>query len=189
MNLTNYIKNNKSVVIIIAILAVVVIVLWIILSAKIKEASLLSALQETNEISVDGETIKINDNREIYLTGVKIPPNVSTNPKDICIREKAINKIKEMLEGKTLTLEKDPLTKENNFILINILEKPEYVYVYLEDGTFVNKWLIENGYAYENSEKVKYSQQEQFKEAEKTARENRLGLWNDNFCKITNNKI
>ena len=50
-------------------------------------------------------------------------------------------------------------------------------YVYLEDGTFVNQNLVENGYArvYTFPPNVKYV--EVFKKVEKLARSKKLGLW------------
>jgi len=50
-------------------------------------------------------------------------------------------------------------------------------YVFLEDGTFVNENLVENGYAkvYTFPPNVKYV--EVFKNAEKSARNKKLGLW------------
>lgn len=50
-------------------------------------------------------------------------------------------------------------------------------YVFLEDGTFVNENLVENGYAkvYTFPPNVKYV--EVFKNAEKLARNKKLGLW------------
>lgn len=49
-------------------------------------------------------------------------------------------------------------------------------YVYLEDGTFVNKKIVEEGYA-NAYRRFKVSKQEEFIEAERDARENKRGLW------------
>ena len=51
-------------------------------------------------------------------------------------------------------------------------------YVYLEDGTFVNLKIIEDGYA-NAYRKFKLSKQKEFIDAEKIARENKKGLWGD----------
>lgn len=49
-------------------------------------------------------------------------------------------------------------------------------YVYLEDGTFVNMVIIEDGYA-NAYRKFRLSRQKDFIEAEKKAREDKKGLW------------
>jgi len=51
-------------------------------------------------------------------------------------------------------------------------------YVYLEDGTFVNLKIIEDGYA-NAYRKFNHSQKNEFIEAEKKARDNKRGLWGD----------
>ncbi len=51
-------------------------------------------------------------------------------------------------------------------------------YVYLEDGTFVNMKIVEDGYA-NAYRKFSHSQKNEFIEAEKNARENKRGLWGD----------
>lgn len=51
-------------------------------------------------------------------------------------------------------------------------------YVYLDDGTFVNMKIIEDGYA-NAYRKFKLSKQKEFIDAEKKARENKKGLWGD----------
>ncbi|MCI0449285.1 MAG: thermonuclease family protein [Chlorobi bacterium] len=51
-------------------------------------------------------------------------------------------------------------------------------YVYLEDGTFVNLKIVEDGYA-NAYRRFNLSKQSEFIEAEKQARENKRGLWGD----------
>ncbi|MEO8513894.1 MAG: thermonuclease family protein [Ignavibacteria bacterium] len=51
-------------------------------------------------------------------------------------------------------------------------------YVYLEDGTFVNLKIVEEGYA-NAYRKFNVSKQNEFIEAEKLAREKKKGLWGD----------
>lgn len=49
-------------------------------------------------------------------------------------------------------------------------------YVYLDDGTFVNKKIVEDGYA-NAYRRFKVSKQDELIEAESEARENKRGLW------------
>ena len=51
-------------------------------------------------------------------------------------------------------------------------------YVYLEDGTFVNLKIVEDGYA-NAYRRFNLSKQNEFIEAERRARENKRGLWGD----------
>lgn len=51
-------------------------------------------------------------------------------------------------------------------------------YVYLEDGTFVNLKIVEEGYA-NAYRKFKVSKQNEFIQAENQAREKKKGLWGD----------
>ncbi|MDX1373632.1 MAG: thermonuclease family protein, partial [Nitrososphaeraceae archaeon] len=55
-------------------------------------------------------------------------------------------------------------------------------YVWRDDGLFYNDWIIRKGYAHEYTYDLPYEYQEQFKEAEKYARENELGLWSPTAC-------
>ncbi len=50
-------------------------------------------------------------------------------------------------------------------------------YVYLENGTFVNAWLVENGYAQVMTVPPNVKYQEMFLKLQREAREARRGLW------------
>ncbi len=50
-------------------------------------------------------------------------------------------------------------------------------YVYLEEGTFVNAWLVENGYAVVMTIPPNVKNQELFLKLQREAREERRGLW------------
>lgn len=52
-------------------------------------------------------------------------------------------------------------------------------YVYLEDGTFVNSNLVENGYAMIMTVPPNIKYAEKFLKLQQEARENNRGLWND----------
>ncbi len=77
-----------------------------------------------------------------------------------------------LIGGKKVILQTDPKSDE----------KDKYGrllrYVYLEDGTFVNLKIIEEGYA-NAYRKFKLTRQDEFIRAEKEARENKKGLWGD----------
>ncbi len=50
-------------------------------------------------------------------------------------------------------------------------------YVYQEDGTFVNAWLVENGYAMVMTVPPNVKHQDLFLKLQREAREARRGLW------------
>ena len=55
-------------------------------------------------------------------------------------------------------------------------------YVFLPDGTLFNKLIVSEGYGHEYTYNLPYKYQAEFKQAEKTARENQKGLWADAAC-------
>ncbi len=74
-----------------------------------------------------------------------------------------------LVDGKTVRLEFD----------VQQLDKygRTLAYVYLEDGTFVNAWLVENGYAMVMTVPPNVKHQELFLILQREAREGRRGLW------------
>lgn len=132
---------------------------------------------------VDGDTIKIyiNNNLEsIRLIGLDTPETVDPRKAVQCFGVEASNKAKEMLSGQNVVLEKDETQGERDKYGRLLL------YVYLEDGTLFNKWMIENGYGHEYTYNIPYKYQADFQAAEKYARENKLGLWADDACAVNN---
>lgn len=129
---------------------------------------------------VDGDTIKVQmgDNIEtLRLIGMDTPETVDPRKLVQCFGKEASNKAKEMLDGKKVRLEAD-ITQGERDKYQRLLR-----YVFLEDGTFFNKFMIEQGYAHEYTyESNPYKYQVEFKEASKKAREGSLGLWSPNTC-------
>jgi len=129
---------------------------------------------------VDGDTIKVQMGDKIEtlrLIGMDTPETVDPRKPVQCFGKEASNKAKEILSGKKVRLEADPTQGE--------LDKYQRLlrYVFLEDGTFYNKFMIEQGYANEYTyQSNPYKYQAEFKEAAKKAREGNLGLWNPNTC-------
>ncbi len=77
-----------------------------------------------------------------------------------------------LISGKKVRLEPDPVNDD----------KDKYGrllrYVYLEEGTFVNLKIVEEGYANAYT-RFPISKKDEFLKAEKNARENKRGLWGD----------
>jgi len=130
---------------------------------------------------VDGDTIEVminGKNEKLRLLGVDTPETVDPRKSVECFGKESSNKANEVLLNKKVKLVSDE-TQGDKDKYGRLLR-----YVYREDGVFYNKWIIENGYAHEYTYNKPYKFQTEFKQAEKTARENQLGLWSPEICNI-----
>lgn len=128
---------------------------------------------------VDGDTIDVmlnNKTERLRLIGMDTPETKDPRKPVQCFGQEASNKATELLLNKKVRLEADD-TQDNVDKYDRLLR-----YVYLEDGLFFNKWMIENGYAYEYTYNVPYKYQVEFKQAQITAKDKQLGLWDPNTC-------
>lgn len=151
-----------------------------------------TSFKATVKSVVDGDTIKIlkldTTNRStvastgletttVRLIGINTPETVDLRRPVECFGKEASNKAKEILLGQNIIVELDSTqgTKDKYGRLL--------AYIYLEkDGIFFNKYMIEQGYAYEYTYDMPYKYQSQFKEAEKKARDLKSGLWAEGVC-------
>ncbi|MBD3238642.1 MAG: hypothetical protein GF332_03325 [Candidatus Moranbacteria bacterium] len=127
----------------------------------------------------DGDTIwvKINARQEkIRMIGLDTPETVDPRKPVQCFGQQASNQAKKLLKNQKVRLEADPTQGERD--KYNRLLR----YVYLENGTLYNQYMIEQGYAYEYTYNVPYKYQKQFKQAEQQARQRKRGLWADQAC-------
>lgn len=112
---------------------------------------------------IDGDTFLTDKNEKIRLIGVDAP---EINEK--CYRE-AKNILKELIEGKLVKLEKDTKETDKFGRLLR--------YVYIND-TLVNLILIKEGFAYFYMDNFNMKYSKELYEAEKYAKENKIGcLW------------
>ena len=128
---------------------------------------------------IDGDTVtvEINSSKEtIRLIGINTPETVDPRKPVECFGIEASNKAKEILTGKSVRLEADSIVGERGKYG-RLLR-----YIFLEDGTNFNKMMISEGYAYEYTYNSPYKYQDEFKQAEKEAREVERGLWADGVC-------
>ncbi|HXK38756.1 MAG TPA: thermonuclease family protein [Candidatus Paceibacterota bacterium] len=123
---------------------------------------------------VDGDTIAVEMNGKsetIRLIGLDTPETVDPRKPVQCFGEEASKKAKELLTGKMVRIEVDPSQDERD----------KYgrllAYVFLENAVFFNQLMISEGYGHEYTYNLPYKYQVEFKEAEKTAREEKKGLW------------
>ncbi|PIR82520.1 hypothetical protein COU20_01830 [Candidatus Kaiserbacteria bacterium CG10_big_fil_rev_8_21_14_0_10_59_10] len=129
---------------------------------------------------IDGDTfvVRIGDTFEtVRLVGVDTPETVDPRKKVQCFGAEASAAAAGMLAGKEVRLERDKSQGERDRYGRLL------AYAYLEDGTFVNLRLIEEGFAHEYTHAVPYMHQALFKDAEARAREEGRGLWAEEACR------
>lgn len=134
--------------------------------------------------AIDGDTLKLSTGEHVRLIGIDTPESryntklerdSARSRKDIKaiikMGKEASNFTKHLTEGKRVRLEFD-VQKHDKY-------KRLLAYVYLEDGTFVNAKIIEEGYAQVMTipPDVKYT--EMFLKLQQDARRNNRGLWRE----------
>lgn len=133
---------------------------------------------------VDGDTLKLSDGRKVRLIGVDTPElhysekllrDAERSKSDIKTIQ-ALGKIasdftKDLCQNKMVRLEFDVQKNDRYGRLL--------AYAYLEDGTFINAKILEEGYGSVMTipPNIKYS--ERFLRLEKTARNMHKGLWSE----------
>ncbi len=123
---------------------------------------------------VDGDTIVVDiggKEEKIRLLGVDTPETVHPSKPVEYFGKEASAFTKQMVEGKRVRLEYDWQKRDKYGRLL--------AYVYLEDGTFLNAEIIKQGYgfAYTN---YPFRYLDEFREYQRCAQENKLGLWGNN---------
>ena len=134
------------------------------------------------ERAVDGDTLKLSDKRRVRLIGVDTPElhysekllrDSKRTRKDIkeiqVLGAKAADFTRELCEGKHVRIETDVRKTDKYGRLL--------AYIYLEDGTFVNAKILEEGYGQVMTipPDVKYA--DYFLKLEREARKSGKGLW------------
>ena len=127
---------------------------------------------------VDGDTIEIEDGQKVRYIGIDTPETVDPSKSVQCYGKEAADKNKELVEGKMVRLEKDVSETDQYGRLLH--------YIYVGD-TFVNDYLVRQGYAHSSTYPPDVKYQTQFTEAESEARENNRGLWGS-VCACENGK-
>lgn len=117
---------------------------------------------------IDGDTIELTDGRRVRYIGVNTPELHHPNKKVQCYGKEAMEKNKELVEGKEIKLVKDVSETDRYKRLLR--------YIYVGD-TFVNEILVREGYALQATfpPDVKYAKL--FQQAAEEAREKNKGLW------------
>ncbi len=111
---------------------------------------------------IDGDTLELASGKKVRLIGIDSPEE----GKPFYLESK--NFLRKLVENKEVTLERDSANADKYGRLLR--------YVYSGD-TFVNLAMLKEGYAsfYSYGSNQKFSKE--FSAAEKSARENKLGMW------------
>ncbi len=128
---------------------------------------------------VDGDTIDVSINRRtrrIRLIGVDTPETSHPSSPVECFGREASRFLTELVNGQTVLLESDPSQGDRD--RYNRLLR----FVWLPDGRLVNYEIIAQGYGFEYTFRTPYKYQEQFKAAQRAARETQAGLWAPDTC-------
>lgn len=127
---------------------------------------------------VDGDTIVVDKNGQletVRLIGIDTPEVDSPFTETECFGPEASAFTRNMLLNEFVSLEADT-TQDDRDIYDRLLR-----YVHL-GNTNVNQLLIQEGYAFEFTFRTAYSYQQEFKQAQDTARLAAAGLWSDDTC-------
>jgi len=111
---------------------------------------------------IDGDTVKLRNGEKVRLIGINTPEMGQPYSSE------AKNKLKELIEGKEVTLEKDITDRDQYGRLLR--------YIWLGD-ILINLEMVRLGYAnsYSYPPDIKY--QDQIVATEREAREEKIGLW------------
>lgn len=127
----------------------------------------------------DGDTIEVDidgTKQKLRLIGIDTPETVDPRKPVECFGREASDKMKELVLGKRVKLEADS-TQSDKDKYGRLLR-----YVFLDDDTFINKAMIEQGFAYEYTYQKPYQYQQDFKQSEQEAKDAKRGLWADGVC-------
>lgn len=126
-----------------------------------------SSLREVVRV-VDGDTLVLDGNEKIRLIGVDTPETVHPHKPVEYFGKEASAFTHTLCEGKKVRLEYDVAAQDKY--------GRSLAYVYLEDGTFVNAELIQQGYGFAYT-RFPFRYLEAFRGYERQARESRRGMW------------
>mgnify|MGYP001595493991 CR=1 FL=1 len=119
---------------------------------------------------VDGDTIALETGEKVRYIGINSPESVDPRRSVQCFGREASAYNKKLVEGKAVKLVKDISETDRYGRLLR--------YVYLEDGTFINLKLVQEGFAHAATFPPDVAQAEEFVAAERAARLAGKGLWN-----------
>ena len=128
---------------------------------------------------VDGDTIVVEidgKSESLRMVGIDTPELNDSRTGVQCFAKEAAARATALVGGKKVRLEKDATQGERDKY------KRLLAYVFREDGLFLNRALIAEGYGHEYTYDDTYKYQKEFKAAESDARTGEKGLWAPDVC-------
>jgi micrococcal nuclease len=123
--------------------------------------------------AIDGDTFQImmdGKKESVRLIGVDTPETHKPNTAVQCYGPEASDFTRQTVEGKPVRLEADP-TNDNRDRYNRLLR-----YAYMQDGTLLNKLLVEQGYGFAYLS-FPFEKKAEFAAAQDQARQSKRGLW------------
>jgi len=126
---------------------------------------------------IDGDTLVIDTGQRVRLIGIDTPEKGDRRRDVEFYAIEAMRFLKKAVEGKRVCLKKDPLHNSDRDEYGRLLR---YIFV---DNRFINRELIQDGYAYVFTS-YPFVYIKEFKKAEAVARAKQIGIWNmDEKCR------
>lgn len=122
---------------------------------------------------VDGDTFEIEGGERVRLIGIDTPETVKPNASVECFGKQSSERLKHLIEGKMVRLERDRTDRDRYARLLR--------YAYLGD-VLINEALVREGYAESVAYKPDTAKQTLLDRAEEAARNEKIGRWNPNAC-------
>lgn len=128
------------------------------------------AFAEKVRYVMDGDTFILENNQRVRMIGINAPEisHVKYGKKGQLFGSQAKRHLKDLIEKRDVRLAGGPEPFDRF--------GRRLAFVYLEDGTFVNRRMIEDGYA-ESMRKFPHPYREEFLALEKAARGANRGMW------------
>jgi micrococcal nuclease len=167
--------RKKSTSAILSLIFLAVFSLWQIFQERFVLGD--SVEVENNSVKVarviDGDTFEIETGEKVRLIGIDAPESVHPTKEDECYGETSSKVLKELIEGKSVYLEKDVSETDRYGRLLR--------YVYL-DGQSINQYLVKEGFAFASSYPPDINKQELLTVLQTKARTEGKGLWSS--CEV-----
>ena len=127
---------------------------------------------ETVGYVIDGDTFILKNNQRVRMIGINAPETSHRRygKKGQAFGNEAKARLKKWIEKKEVTL-------KNGRELFDRYGR-RLAYVYLPDGTFVNREMVREGYA-EAYQKFPFEYKKEFLELEQQAKAGKLGMWQE----------
>ncbi len=117
---------------------------------------------------IDGDTVILKNHERVRLIGIDAPEIDSKYHRGEPFGKEAKKYLKELIEGKEVTLKDGPEPRDKY--------GRRLAFIYLPDGVFVNEVMVREGYA-EAYRRFPHKYREHFLELEAEAKGNESGMW------------